>query len=56
MARKSTPVGDLIVMDRAKIFGDLHKIKRRLKTALKKTDDEEIFGFIKTSVKDIKGE
>ena len=55
MERKSIPVGDTIPMDRAKIFEDVRRVKKRLDKVLRKIDDDETRGLIKTSVQDLKG-
>ena len=56
MARKSVAVGDIIEMDRGKLFSDMSKLKRNLKRVLRKTGEEdEARKMLEAGINDIRG-
>ena len=56
MARKSVAVGDIIEMDRGKLFSDMSKLKRNLKRVLRKTGEEdEARKMLEAGIHDIRG-
>ena len=54
MAGKPDKAGDMVVMDRGEMFTDLHRLERKLKKALRKTNDESK-EFINAGITDIGG-
>ena len=56
MARKSVAVGDIVPMDRGKMFTDLCHIKQSLKKALEISDEDGRKRLINTSIQEIRGE
>ena len=56
MARKSVAVGDIIEMDRGKLFSDMSKLKRNMKRVLRKTGEEdEAKEMLEAGIHDIRG-
>ena len=56
MAWKSVAVGDIIEMDRGKLFSDMSKLKRNMKSVLRKTGEEdEVREMLEAGICDIRG-
>ena len=54
MAGKTDKAGEMVVMDRGEMFTDLRQLERKLKKALRKTNDESK-EFINSGITDIAG-
>ena len=55
MARKSEPAGDIVAIDRGKVFSDLQSLKRSLRNVLRHCEEENTKETLKQCINKIGG-
>ena len=55
MARKSVATGDIIELDRGKIYTDLRSVKRLLRNGFRGSDEDETKKVLQRGIKEIGG-